>query len=317
MACCIFFLTDTGLSKDADSTFQKLEKFTEELDRFQDSDVATSEGYVHYDGYDTFSMGEHWYKRDIYESGTCDGSKPSHLQYLIISGKRTLIGTGYICTTQIYSRIKNQMFDDGVVWHTHGPAWCLLPNGATEDYRDLADALPNKLTSLNWQSICKQEGGKPALQNVHMLHTWNWIPSPNGRFTHENFAIPFLRVGLPVPNAKFLGSHLGGKTIRVLKLAHGDTQWWIWRGFNVIAASDLQRREGWKVLQQARSKSQSIQEKMVEIGNLEDIKFATLADLGDAIFDKMQNQLAEVFTKDQMIILDSYLASVQTHEHEH
>ena len=314
-AFCVFILTSTSLGNETDKAFEKLDKFTHELTRFRDSDVALSEGYVHYDGYDTFSMGEHWHKRDVYESATCNGLEPSHLQYLVINGKRTLIGIGYLCTTQIYSRTKNHMFDNSVVWHTHGPAWCLLPHGATEDYRDLADALPNKLTSLSWKSVCKKEGGNPVSQNVHMLHTWNWIPSPNGRFAHENFAIPFLRIGLPVPDISFLDSQLGKKTIKILKLAHGDTQWWIWRGFNVIAATNLQRKKGWEILQQARAKGQSIQENMVEIGNLRDKKFLTVVESGEVILANMRNQLAEVFTKDQIIILDNYLASTQTHEH--
>ena len=312
---CLLILSDRSVSEDANNAYKNLEKLTEELNRFQDSGVATYEGYVHYDGYDTFSMGEHWYKKEVYESSTCSGSDPSHLQYLNIDGKRTLIGTGYICIPETYESEKNKMFDNSIVWHTHGPEWCLFPNGSTEDYRDLADALPNKLTSLDWQAVCRSEGGTPALQNVRMLHTWNWIPAPNGRFTHENFAIPFLRVGLPTPNMKFLDSHLGKKTIRVLKLAHGDTNWWYWRGFNVIAASNSQRQKGWEILQQARSQGQIIQEEMVEIGDLENSNFANIVKSGEVILNNMHNRLAEVFTKDQMDVLNSYIASLQTHEH--
>ena len=315
LAFLVFMWPGTSLSNEKNMAFENLDKLTEELDRFHDSNVATSEGYVHYDGYDTFSMGEHWYNRDVYESGKCNRATPTHLQYLVIKGKRKLIGTGYICVPQAYVREKHQMFDKSIVWHTHGPAWCLLPNGATEDYRDIADSLPNKLTSRNWQSICKKQGGAPASQDVKMLHTWNWIPSPNGRFAHENFAIPFLRVGLPVPDMKFLDSNIGEKTISVLKLAHGDTQWWIWRGFDVIAASDLQRRKGWEILRQARSKGQSIQEELIEIGKLDDKKFIAKVESGQAILNAMHNQMGEVLTKDQMTILKHYLSSIQTHEH--
>ena len=310
-------LAESSIDNESTPAIKKLEKLTDVLSRFQDTGVAISEGYVHYDGYDTFSMGEHWYNKEVYESGTCDGSKPSHLQYLVIEGKRTLIGTGYVCTPQNQGRENNRIFDDSITWHSHGPAWCLLPNGSAEDYRDLADSLPNKFTTLDWQSICKQEGGTPASQDIKMLHTWNWIPAPNGRFAHENFAIPFLRVGLPVPDKIFLESQVGKAVIRILKLAHGDTPWWYWRGFKVINASDSQRRKGWQILQQAKASGHTIQEEMIEIGNLQDKKIMTIIRSGEEILDNMDHQLAKVFTSDQMTFLNKYIASLQTHEHDH
>ena len=52
---------------------------------------------IHYDGRDTFMMGEHWVKRQILHSGQCELTRPSHLQSLVIDGKQTLIGVGYVC----------------------------------------------------------------------------------------------------------------------------------------------------------------------------------------------------------------------------
>ena len=207
------------------------------------------------------------------------------------------------------------MFDKSIVWHMHGPAWCLLPNGSTEDYRDLADSLPNKLTSLDWQAACRQEDGTPATQNIRMLHAWNWIPAPNGRFARENFSIPFIRVGLPVPDKKFLDSHQGEKTINILKLAHGDIHWWYWRGFKIINTSELQRQKGWSILQQARTSGQIIQGEMLEIGDLQSPKIKELVKRGEITIDNMHKQLADVFTNEQMKVLNKYIASIQTHEH--
>ena len=312
---CLLILSDNSICNDLNSAKIQLEKLTKELDRFKDSEVATKEGYIHYDGYDTFSMGEHWYKKDVYESYTCNGSQPTHLQYLNIEGKRTLIGTGYICIPETYESEKNEMFGKDIVWHTHGPAWCILPNGSTEDYRDLADALPNKLTSLDWQAVCRGEGGTPATQHVRMLHIWNWIPAPNGQFAHQNYAIPFLRVGLPTPDMKFLHSHLGKKTIHILKLAHGDTHWWYWRGFNVIAASNIQRQKGWSILQQARTQGQIIQGELVEIGDLQNNNFKELVNRSVDTINNMQMQLADVFTSDQIEVLNEYISSLQMYDH--
>ncbi|MEM8844455.1 MAG: hypothetical protein AAGB35_05360 [Pseudomonadota bacterium] len=297
------------------SSLIKLDKVTEELHRFHDINEAISEGYVHYDGYDTFSMGEHWYNKKVYETNTCDESIPSHLQYLVINGERKLIGTGYVCLPQTYVRQKNEMFGQNVIWHTHGPAWCLLPNGSTEDYRDLADSLPNAFTSADWQTICRQNGGTPVSQDINMLHTWNWIPAPNGKFAHENYAIPFLRVGLPIPDASFLNSEIGGKTINLLKLAHGDTQWWYWRGFTVIGADNIQRQKGWQILQEARIKGQAIQNEMIKIASLDDDNFSIAADSGEKQISIMHNELTAVFTNEQMKALTNYISSIETHEH--
>ena len=312
---CILILSEGGICNETSSAINKLNKVTEELDRFQDSNVAVAEGYIHYDGYDSFSMGEHWFNKAIYKSGTCNRSEPSHLQYLVIEGKRTLIGTGYVCTPEKYASEKEKMFDNNIIWHTHGPAYCLLPNGSAEDYRDLSNSLPNKVSSIDWQTICRQEGGTPEKQKIRMLHTWNWIPSPNGRFAHENFSIPFIRVGLPVPDRKFLDSDLGAKILSILKLAHGDTHWWYWRGFKIINTNELQRQKGWSILQKARTSGQIIQGEMVEIGDLQNPKINKLVKRGEITIEDMHKQLADVFTKDQMKILNKYIASLQTHEH--
>ena len=313
-------MSASGISNESSSGINKLNKATEELDRFKDSNVATAEGYVHYDGYDTFSMGEHWNNKEVYESGVCDRSRPSHLQYLVVEGKRTLIGTGYVCNPEVYESEKNKMFDKSIVWHIHGPAWWLLPNGSTEDYRDLADSLPNKVATIDWQTICRNEGGIPAEQNIRMLHTWNWIPAPEGKFAHENISIPFIRVGLPVPDKKFLESEIGDKTINLLRLAHGDTHWWYWRGFKIINTSELQRQKVLSVLQQARSNGQIIQNEMVEVGDLQNPRFKVLAERSENTINVMHKELAEIFTSEQMEVLIRYIASLQTHvhhEHEH
>lgn len=148
--------------EDASSALQTLERTTASLERFRDIEAARTAGYVHYDGYDTFAMGEHWYNHDVYETDTCDVSKPSHLQYLLIEGRRTLIGAGYVCRSDSRAELVEPLFGEEVVWHSHGPAWCGLPNGSFEDYRNLADVLPNQLTDATWQQVCRQHGGQPG-----------------------------------------------------------------------------------------------------------------------------------------------------------
>jgi hypothetical protein len=86
----------------------------------------------------------------------------------------------------------------------------------------LTDAIPNALTDVTWQQVCQRRSGYFVYQDVNMLHTWNWIPHPNGPFVHENPAIPFLRARLAVPTPEFLHSEDGRAVLETLRLAHGD-----------------------------------------------------------------------------------------------
>ena len=52
-----------------------------------------------------------------------------------------------------------------------------------------------------------------------MLHTWNWILAPDGRYAHENRAIPFLRAGLRVPSKTELDAPPGRDAFDALFLA--------------------------------------------------------------------------------------------------
>jgi len=137
---------------------EALEHATEALDRFRDVAVAQAEGYAHYDGRDTFMMGEHWVNRQILRSGQCELTRPSHLQYLVLDGQRTLIGVGYVCPGTPETPAP-RLFGTDVPWHTHGPALCTQASGGPLDMQAWAEALPNALTPLTWQELCRQWGG--------------------------------------------------------------------------------------------------------------------------------------------------------------
>ena len=301
--------------RDSEGAERVLQRTTAVLKRFRDVDVATAEGYVHYDGYDTFAMGEHWYNRDVYELDTCELSKPTHLQYLVIDSRRTLVGTGYVCLPNSRDALTTPLFGDSVVWHTHGPAWCSLPNGSAEDYRDLADALPNDLTDVTWQQVCQQEGGQPGYQDIDMLHTWNWIPHPNGAFQHENLAIPFLRAGLTVPTQEFLDSDDGRAVVETLRLAHGDVHWWYWRAFTVVNADPGQRRRGWRTLVEATRKGKDAVDAMrvaEDDGNRG--AYLNSGRDGEAAMLWLGHELDALFSLDQSGVFKDYLASLHRHD---
>jgi len=297
---------------------EALKQATAALERFRDVKVAQAEGYVHYDGHDAFMMGEHWYNRDVVQSGICELSKPSHLQYLMINGRRTLIGTGYICLPIAHNEPPAPLFGDGIIWHTHGPALCRLPNGSVRDFRSLADALPNALTDVTWQQVCQRRNGQPAYQDVNMMHAWNWIPHSIGPFVHENPAIPFLRAGLAVPTREFLHSEDGHAVLDTLRLVHGDMHWRYRRAFPVVNASAEQRRETSAIIIRASHKGEDALEAM-RAAEARGDRSAYLegAHAGAQAMLDLHREAAALYSPEQRDLLQAYLASLHIHDHRH
>ncbi len=294
-----------------------LKQTTAALERFRDVNVAKAEGYVHYDGHDTFMMGEHWYNRDVVQSGICDRSKPSHLQYLMVNGRRTLIGTGYICIP-FSDDAPPPLFGDGIVWHTHGPALCRVPNGSVQDVRSLAEALPNALTEMTWWKVCHGRDGEPIHQDINMLHTWNWIPHPKGPFVQENPSIPFLRAGLKVPTREFLDSEDGRAVLETLRLAHGDVHWRYKRAFSVVNASDDQRRETSALILRAGHKGEDAVYAMRAAEKRGDhSSYLENARAGARAMKRLHREVAALYSSQQQDVLQTFLASLHIHDHKH
>ena len=93
---------------------------TAALDRYHDVAQAERAGYVKPGRNDGFQMGEHWYQPDLLRDPVCVLEQLQFLQYLVIDGRRTLIGTGHVCDAQS----KAPDWFGGVAWHTHGPELC-------------------------------------------------------------------------------------------------------------------------------------------------------------------------------------------------
>jgi len=297
---------------------EALKHTTGALERFRDVKVAQAEGYVHYDGQDTFMMGEHWYNRDVVTSGICELSKPSHLQYLMMNGQRTLIGTGYLCLPMSRDAPPAPLFGHGIVWHTHGPAACRFPNGSVRDFRSLAEALPNALTDVTWQQVCQRRSGQTLSQDVNMLHTWNWIPHPNGPFVHENLAIPFLRAGLEVPTREFLTDEDGHAVLETLRLAHGDMHWRYRRAFLVVNASADQRRQTSALIIRAGHKGEEAVDAM-RAAEARGDRSAYLegAHAGAQAMMSLPREIAALYAPQQRELLQAYLASLPMRDHRH
>ena len=134
------------------------------LERFRDHDVAVAEGYIHHDGAneDTFMMGEHWIDMEQVGAERCEMTKPTHLQYLRIAGKRTLIGTGYFCFPNREEDPPPAWFGPDVEWHSHGPQFCHQREGELwsevlpSQMQEFARALPSSAAPITWRQLCEK-----------------------------------------------------------------------------------------------------------------------------------------------------------------
>jgi hypothetical protein len=160
--------------------------------KYQDRSVAIAEGYRQI-GSDFPSMGEHWISIGLLFDGKIDPAHPEVLTYAVISGKPQLLGVAYMLPL-----LQGESPPDWPVskekWHDH--------------FRTLEDE-----TELPQHHEAGQAGDAPRMT---MLHAWIWLANPNGMFAADNWAIPFLRLGIkpaqdtPDTAAKALALVCGG-----------------------------------------------------------------------------------------------------------
>ena len=128
-------------------------------------------------GRDLPSMGEHWLSPKRLVDGKFDVSDPQVLTYVMIDGRPVLTGVVYAIPLTGHEKAPDT-FGAEAVWHEHnGPIdeEALLP---------LHHTAPSHI----------HEGTRVAF-----LHAWIHAPHSDGVFGAENWAIPFFRLGLPVP----------------------------------------------------------------------------------------------------------------------
>jgi hypothetical protein len=160
--------------------------------KYQDRSVAIAEGYRQI-GSDFPSMGEHWISIGLLFDGKIDPAHPEVLTYAVISGKPQLLGVAYMLPL-----LQGESAPDWPVgkenWHDH--------------FRTLEDE-----TELPQHQAAGHAGDAPRMT---MLHAWIWLANPNGMFAADNWAIPYLRLGIkpaqdaPDTAAKALALVCGG-----------------------------------------------------------------------------------------------------------
>lgn len=168
--------------------------------RYQDQSVAISDGYRRM-GPDVPSMGQHWIAIPRIGSMRPDPTQPPILEYASIDGQLKLIGVGYAL------RLPEGVEVDARELPVPASAWRYHNGEISEEGLVLnhADSLPQPIL---------------AVPRLAVLHAWVWQKNPAGVFATDNWALPYVRMGLEAPNEP-----RPSQTALALALAAGGEQY--------------------------------------------------------------------------------------------
>jgi hypothetical protein len=145
-------------------------------ERYHDRSQAIADGFRLL-GPDFPAMGEHWVNPGRMVDGTLDVLRPQALSYATIDGRPILIGIIYARPLHPGEAAPDFPLP-GSPWHDH--------IGAIDEESVLLHHVPT------------MEGTGSGIR-LAMLHAWVWTPNPEGTFAADNWSLPFVRLGLPVP----------------------------------------------------------------------------------------------------------------------
>ena len=163
----------------------------EATEQYTDRNVAIAAGYRRV-GRDFPSMGEHWLNPRLIVDGAFDVSRPQLLTYVKIAGRPVLTGVVYAIPLK-QGESPPDAFGPEASWHEH--------NGSVDE-----------------EGLLPEHHSAPSAKagtRVAFVHAWIRVPGSEPVFSAENWAIPFMRLELPVPE------HFPNGASRALSLISG------------------------------------------------------------------------------------------------
>ncbi|MHB1298530.1 MAG: hypothetical protein ACYC0B_08390 [Gemmatimonadaceae bacterium] len=147
--------------------------------RYADRGLAIADGYRRI-GTDFPGMGEHWLNTRTLLSERIDAAHPTMLVYARMLGVPTLVGVGFVLTT------------------TGDSAPPLAPPGWPTAWHEHSGLLGDESAGVALVQAAADAARAPATR-VWVLHVWNALENPAGRYVPDNWALPFARAGLVPP----------------------------------------------------------------------------------------------------------------------
>jgi hypothetical protein len=143
---------------------------------YRDPAAALAAGYRPM-GPESPAMGRHWVHPGLLFKGVIDPARPAILAYAMIAGRPSLAGVAYAVPPggEIPAEPASR-----AAWHVHDGT--LIEEAVQPDH----DA----------HSAGASDAGR---RGVAVLHAWVGVPNPAGVFAADNWALPYVRLGLEPP----------------------------------------------------------------------------------------------------------------------
>jgi hypothetical protein len=148
--------------------------------KYADRAVAIREGFRRI-GPDFPGMGEHWVQPGRLVSGRFVADAPPILTYAVIDGRPVLTGIAY--ALPLAPGESPPTFPAAEYWHDHA--------GSVDEESLLIAPLA--------AARAHTHGAPKHAPRLAMLHAWLWSPNPDGIFAQDNWALPYVRLGLATP----------------------------------------------------------------------------------------------------------------------
>lgn len=143
--------------------------------RYHDQRVAIADGYRQI-GRDFPGMGEHWIHIGRVFDGRIDPERPEMLSYLGVDGVPRLTGVAYVLPL-LDGESPPDFPVERHAWHSHV--------GTLDE---------ETFTPHHHMAGHHDQGSRLA-----MVHAWIWLDNDDGLFAADNWAIPYVRLGLAPP----------------------------------------------------------------------------------------------------------------------
>ena len=159
----------------------------ERIARYADRRAAIAAGYRRI-GTDFPGMGEHWLHVGSLLAQRLDPDRPTMLAYATIDGRPTLLGAGYVVTTQGDTAATVPGWP--TYWHEH--------SGLLGDESGVRGVTAGVTAGVTTGAPGAARGASET--HVWVLHIWTALPNPSGRYEADNWTLPFARAGLVAPS---------------------------------------------------------------------------------------------------------------------
>ena len=241
------------------ATAERIRSVTE---RYHDLGAAIGAGY-RLVGPDFPGMGEHWVHAQYLLQRELSVDRPAILSYLRVDGEPVLTGVAY--ATPVQRGEEPPEFILPGLWHFHS---------GTVDEETLL---------LNPRSMHHGSGDQPRLA---MFHAWVWTENPDGLFAQDNWALPFLRLGLPVPEEPL------PKAGKALFLASDGVDYYARLVEVAGEPSEADRAAVRAVLERSYNRLRPLLKQMQAADTVTDQDQAALAALWDALWEGIEESVS-------------------------